>query len=115
VSALPAKARGRPRTKPAELRREELLDAAQQLFLEKGIAATSIDEIAAAAEVAKGTFYLYFASKEALLAAIQERFINNFCKRLESATDRYGSDQWHARLRAWVKTSIEGYLDQTAL
>jgi AcrR family transcriptional regulator len=115
VAAVPAKARGRPRTKPAELRREELLDAAQQLFLDKGIAATSIDEIATAAHVAKGTFYLYFASKEAVLAAIQERFIINFCKRLEAAMDRCGPNQWRARLQAWVKTMIEGYLDQSAL
>jgi AcrR family transcriptional regulator len=114
VAAIPARTRGRPRTKPAELRREELLDAAQRLFLEKGIAATSIDEIAAA-EVAKGTFYLYFTSKEALLAAIQERFITNFCQRIQAAMDRCGADQWRARLQACVKTLIAAYLDQTAL
>ena len=111
----PAKARGRPRTKPAELRREELLDAAQQLFLDKGIGATSIDDIASAAHVAKGTFYLYFPSKEALLAALQDRFITTFCTRLEAAMERCGSDRWRPRLQAWVKTVIEGYLEQVPL
>ncbi|MBL8272058.1 TetR/AcrR family transcriptional regulator [Steroidobacter sp.] len=111
----PAKARGRPRTKPAELRREELLDAAQQLFLDKGIGATSIDEIANAAAVAKGTFYLYFASKEALLHAIQERFIASFCTRLEAAMERCGPNRWRPKLQAWVTTVIEGYLDNVPL
>lgn len=111
----PAKARGRPRTKPAELRREELLDAAQRLFLAKGIGGTSIDDIAGAAQVAKGTFYLYFPSKEALLAAIQERFVTAFCQRLEVAMARCGPHRWRQRLQTWVKTIIEGYLDQVPL
>lgn len=111
----PVRARGRPRTKPAELRREELLDAAQQLFLDKGIGATSIDDIASAAQVAKGTFYLYFPSKEALLHALQERFVAGFVERLEIAMDRCGPDRWRLRLQAWVKTIIEGYLDNVRL
>lgn len=111
----PARARGRPRTKPAQLRREELLDAAQELFLEKGIGGTSIDDIVSAASVAKGTFYLYFASKEAILTALQERFVSEFCARLDAAMERCGPNQWRARLRVWVKTIIEGYLDEVAL
>lgn len=111
----PVRARGRPRTKPAELRREELLDAAQGLFLDKGIGATSIDDIASAAEVAKGTFYLYFPSKEALLHALQERFVAGFLEQLDAAMDRCGPDRWRPRLQAWVRTIIEGYLDHVRL
>jgi AcrR family transcriptional regulator len=115
VTVAPVRARGRPRTKPAELRREELLDAAQQLFLDKGIGATSIDDIASAAHVAKGTFYLYFPSKETLLHALQERFVAGFVERLEIAMDHCGPDRWRLRLQAWVKTIIEGYLDNVRL
>jgi AcrR family transcriptional regulator len=115
MTATPVRARGRPRTKPAELRREELLDAAQQLFIDKGIGATSIDDIASAAEVAKGTVYLYFPSKEALLHALQQRFIASFLERLEIAMDRCGPDRWRPRLQAWVRTIIEGYLEQVRL
>jgi AcrR family transcriptional regulator len=111
----PVRARGRPRTKPAELRREELLDAAQRLFLDKGIGATSIDDIASAAEVAKGTFYLYFSSKEVLLHELQERFVAAFLQRLEVAMDGCGPDRWRPRLQAWVKTIIEGYLENVRL
>lgn len=92
-----------------------MLDAAQQLFLDKGIGATSIDDIASAAQVAKGTFYLYFPSKEALLHALQERFVAGFVERLEIAMDRCGPDRWRLRLQAWVKTIIEGYLDNVRL
>jgi AcrR family transcriptional regulator len=115
VTAAPVRARGRPRTKPAELRREELLDAAQQLFIDKGVGATSIDDIANAAEVAKGTVYLYFPSKEALLHALQERFVAGFLERLQIAMDRCGPDRWRPRLQAWVRTIIEGYLKQVRL
>jgi len=115
VTAAPVRARGRPRTKPAELRREELLDAAQRLFVEKSIAATSIDDIASCAAVAKGTFYLYFPSKEALLHALQERFVAGFLERLQLAMDRCGPERWRPRLQAWVRTVIEGYLEQVRL
>jgi AcrR family transcriptional regulator len=97
------------------LRREELLDAAQRLFLDKGIGATSIDDIASAADVAKGTFYLYFPSKETLLHALQERFVAGFLERLEIAMESCGPERWRARLQAWVSTLIEGYLDNVRL
>lgn len=110
-----ARTRGRPRTKPAQMRREELMDAAQQLFLQKSIAGTSIDDIVSAADVAKGTFYLYFQSKEALLGALQERFIDMFVARLDAAMERCGPGHWRERLAAWVKTMVEGYLEHVAL
>ena len=62
------------RTKPAEQRRADLLAAGRTLFLAKGIAATSLDDITRQAGVSKGLFYLYFASKEDLVLALQEQF-----------------------------------------
>lgn len=50
-----------------EQKKQSLLDAAYRLFLEKGVAKTSVDEIVKGANVAKGTFYLYFHDKEHLL------------------------------------------------
>jgi len=61
-------------------------------FIFKGIAATGIDDIAAGAQVAEGTFYLYFPSREALLGALQQRFVDNFCGRLQDGMDRYRPD-----------------------
>ncbi len=51
-------------------RPQELLDAALELFVEKGFAATRSEEVAARAGVAKGTLYLYYPSKEELLKAV---------------------------------------------
>ena len=53
----------RPRTKAPEERRDELMNAAQRLFLEQGVATTTIEQITMGADVAKGTFYLHFSSK----------------------------------------------------
>lgn len=47
-----------------------ILDAALRLFSHNGYRKTSVDEIAAAAGIGKGTIYLYFASKEALFRAL---------------------------------------------
>ncbi len=105
----------RPRTKPAEIRREELMDAAQALFLEKGFAATSVDEIVKRADVAKGTFYLQFKTKEDVLVALRERFVATFCERLAKAMDGPPAQAWNDRLDAWIETVIHGYLDHVAL
>lgn len=48
----------------------ELLDAALELFVDKGFAATRLEDVAARAGVSKGTLYLYFADKEDLLKAV---------------------------------------------
>lgn len=53
-----------------EARPSELTAAALELFVEKGYAATRLDEIAARAGVSKGTLYLYFESKEELFEAV---------------------------------------------
>jgi AcrR family transcriptional regulator len=57
-------------------RPHELLEAALQLFVEKGYAATSAAEVAQRAGVSKGTLYLYYPSKEDLLKAVIRRFMS---------------------------------------
>jgi len=52
--------------------RARLTRAAMTLFLERGFEATTIDDIAAAAEVSRRSFFHYFASKEDVVAAWQE-------------------------------------------
>lgn len=58
------------RQRRKEARPQELLEAALDLFVEKGFAATRSEEVAARAGVSKGTLYLYFPSKEELLKAV---------------------------------------------
>ncbi|QLQ24015.1 MAG: TetR/AcrR family transcriptional regulator [Dechloromonas sp.] len=65
-----------PRRRRKEARPSELTAAALALFVEKGFAATRLEEIAIRAGVSKGTLYLYFDSKDALFkAVIQEGIV----------------------------------------
>ena len=61
--------------KPVEQRRAEILEAALALFSSKGFHDTTMDEVANAAGVAKGTIYIYFQSKEPLLLALKRDFM----------------------------------------
>jgi AcrR family transcriptional regulator len=91
------------------------MDAAEGLFIKNGVAATSIDDIVALADVAKGTFYLHFASKDRLLAAMQQRFVARVHESLVRALSRCREDDWAGRLDTWVETSITRYLDDADL
>lgn len=70
-SAGPVKRERRKEARPGEL-----LDAALDLFVEKGFAATRAEEVAAMAGVSKGTLFLYFQSKEELLKAVVRQNIS---------------------------------------
>src|SRR5215831_10964201 len=54
--------------------REAILNAAQELFDRRGFAATTVDEITATANVAKGTFYQHFETKDEILRALIRRY-----------------------------------------
>jgi AcrR family transcriptional regulator len=65
-------------------RRNEILDAAERLFGSRPEGLPSMDELAEAAGVAKGTLYLYFPSKEEVLVALHERTMSGFFDRLQA-------------------------------
>lgn len=100
----------RPRTKPAEVRLDELMTAAERLFLDKGVDATTVSDITSLAGVAKGTFYHYFASKQEMLAALAGRYTQHFLASLEAAVDLCMPNDWEGRLRAWVQANVATYL-----
>jgi len=57
-----------------EVRREQILDAAATVFLDRGLTQATMADVAEAAGVAKGTIYLYFDSKSAVLTALRARY-----------------------------------------
>ena len=59
-------------------RREQLLDIARRLFAERGLAGTSIEEIAARADVSKPVVYEHFGGKEGLYAVVVDREVERF-------------------------------------
>ncbi len=63
-------------------RRREILDAAKDLFAERGFHSASISEIIKRAGIARGTFYLYFNSKDAVFESILELAIHELQVRI---------------------------------
>jgi AcrR family transcriptional regulator len=61
-----------------EVRREQILDAAANVFLDRGLAQATMADVAEAAGVAKGTIYLYFDSKSAVLTALRARYTSQW-------------------------------------
>jgi TetR/AcrR family transcriptional regulator, repressor for uid operon len=73
-----------PKLKPdvQRARREHILDAAEKCFAEAGFHRTSIHDICREAGVSPGALYVYFDSKEALIAGLSERDRADFAERL---------------------------------
>jgi TetR/AcrR family transcriptional regulator len=83
---------GATRQRRKEARPGELLDAALALFVEKGFAATRVEEVAARAGVSKGTLFLYFPSKEDLFkAVVRETIAGRFTEWNEELATYQGS------------------------
>jgi AcrR family transcriptional regulator len=79
------------RTQRAELakaaRSEEILAAARRVFATRGFRGTTIADIAEDAQIALGTIYLYFPSKEAVFAALNQRFSEMIANGLTGVPD----------------------------
>ncbi len=73
------------RDREREERQASILNAARTMFFSQGIHSTTMDDVAAAAEVSKGTVYLYFQSKETILAALLQEGLTLLVKELEAA------------------------------
>jgi len=76
-------------TRRKDARPQELLAAALALFVERGYAATRLDDVAARAGVSKGTLYLYFSSKEELFRAVVRDNLVPVLDEAEQAIDGY--------------------------
>ena len=75
------------REREKEQRRSDIVDAAERTFFSKGIAIATMDDVAEAAELSKGTLYLYFRNKEDLYLAIILRAISVLQERFASAAN----------------------------
>jgi AcrR family transcriptional regulator len=91
------------------------MNAAQRLFLGRGVGPTTIEQITGAAKVAKGTFYLYFHSKEDVLAALEDRFAQDHLAKIQAAVARKAAGDWRGKLSAWASAGVASYLGAIAL
>ena len=78
------------RHRKKERAREALVDAAVRLFGERGIDATSTDDIAAAVDLSRATFFNYFPYKEAILVEIGARFVAGIAEQAAAHRRRSG-------------------------
>jgi AcrR family transcriptional regulator len=78
-------------TKDPDVRRDELLDIAFQLCRSEGFDTMSVEQVTRAAGVAKGTFYHYFASKDAMLEELVRRFGDALFDHLSAAAGTPGT------------------------
>lgn len=76
----------------AEDRPDEVLDAALQLFVEKGFASTRVEDIAVRAGLSKGAVYLYFPSKEAILEGLVKRAVLPIANNALGMLETYAGD-----------------------
>jgi AcrR family transcriptional regulator len=74
-----------------EKRRAQLVDAATSLFMTRGVASVSVDDITRAAGAAKGTFYLYFTTKDDVVNAVAEQIVETVAVRAEGAMSKDAS------------------------
>lgn len=83
--------RGAQRERQKAETRESLYRAALSLFAERGLAATTVEDITKAAGVAKGTFFLHFPAKEQVFSVFIETQLANVAKAVQDAPKTPGS------------------------
>jgi len=87
-----------------EFRHAEILQAARRVFADKGFSDASVDEIAQAAGVAKGTVYLYYPSKRDIYWEALKGGLVALCEVLETAVR--AADSTENKIRAFMRTKM---------
>jgi AcrR family transcriptional regulator len=109
----PVRRGGRPSRLEAEALGEKILDVATDLFLADGYAATSIETIAARAQISKRTFYHRFADKSALFGAVVHRVVSRL--RPPADTQLYEGGALDAVLTRLARLMLHAVLSPPAL
>jgi AcrR family transcriptional regulator len=94
--------------------KEKLLGASMRLFLRKGYAGTTVNEIATSAGVSKGGLYWYFKSKEEVIEAIIDRYRDEFMEEIIKKVSGC-SGGFVEKFKAFYKFSTEFSRDNTEL
>jgi TetR/AcrR family transcriptional regulator len=87
-------------------RRQEILNAARQEFFERGFHRPTVDDVATRAQVSKGTIYLYFESKEEILAHLLLEGLDLLLKDMETSYDPESTPSAETALQALVDTYL---------
>ena len=93
-----------PRPDVSVERKSQIIDAASQVFTERGFSAARMDDIAAESGLSKGTLYWYFESKEAIIISILDRVFDWETAHLRDILAN--EDTAQQKLEAIVETTI---------
>ncbi|WP_089604729.1 TetR/AcrR family transcriptional regulator [Acinetobacter piscicola] len=99
------------RSNKSEATRKHILDTSFELVLHKGFVGVGLQEILKACDVPKGSFYYYFASKEAFGCALLEQYIHDYKAKIEQIwlqTDGSAYARLMALWQAWIEDPIHG-------
>ena len=90
-----------------DFRRQQILESARATFVRKGLAGTTVSEIAHGANVAKGTVYLYFRSKDEILRQLlDDALVELYDDTVPLVT---GAGTWEAKLRGFLDRTLAFY------
>ena len=105
--------RTKPRKSPSQQRSQltvaALLKATAHILVKEGYESASTNRIAEAAGVSIGSLYQYFPSKEALVAAVVDRHMQEMLELLRAAVDRVREQPVEAATRELVKVMIDAH------
>jgi AcrR family transcriptional regulator len=109
VGASGTPARGRELRAQGRATMQRLLDAGMQVFAERGFQAARVDDIVRAAQTSHGTFYLYFANKEDLLAALASQCAQQVTALADGIGPIDTGPDGYAALRAFIADFVGVY------
>ncbi len=112
-----AKSRGRASLKAQtrQLYRDRIIDAAEQVFVKRGLAGTRMSDVAAECGLATGTLYNYFANRDTLLSSLLERRLDQLVAAVRAAAEAESAAPHRDRLVAVVRASFQHFESHRAL
>lgn len=90
-----------------EGRREQLLDAAERVILRKGLTSATVSDVTTEAGVAKGTFYLYFSTKDDVVRALQARMYEFLLQRIAEAYASATDGDWWTQVDQVLEAIVD--------
>ena len=102
-------------TEKGDDRRRKIIANAARLFAGKGYHGTTVDEIVQATGIAKGTFYLYFESKEDLLVEVIKNLIDETLQGIDEKLRGRGRSDFVTRIEAKGEELLGLYLENSEL
>jgi AcrR family transcriptional regulator len=98
-----------------EERRQQILECARDAFAERGYQVVTVDDIVARAQIARGTFYLYFDDKRAVLDALIDGFLQRILGCIVAIDIAHAKDSPREQLRQNVERIIRFALQEPAM